>query len=102
MFLDTRIVGMVAPGARLAEVGSDGRCSSHLRVQGKQRLLRTSKSAGSLAVGGKGLVDHQPVGGLAFLTQSKEASVSTSTVTSKGQITLPRDVRQALGLDAGD
>ena len=26
----------------------------------------------------------------------------TSTVTSKGQITLPRDVRQALGLDAGD
>lgn len=28
--------------------------------------------------------------------------MSTSTVTSKGQITLPRDVRQALGLDAGD
>mgnify|MGYP001818457328 FL=1 len=26
----------------------------------------------------------------------------TSTVTSKGQITLPRDVRQTLGLDAGD
>jgi len=26
----------------------------------------------------------------------------TSTITSKGQITLPRDVRQALGLDAGD
>ena len=26
----------------------------------------------------------------------------TSTVTSKGQITLPRNVRQALGLDAGD
>ena len=26
----------------------------------------------------------------------------TSTVTSKGQITLPRDVRQALGLDLGD
>ena len=25
-----------------------------------------------------------------------------STVTSKGQITLPRDVRQALGLGAGD
>jgi len=28
--------------------------------------------------------------------------VPTSTVTTKGQITLPRDVRQALGLDAGD
>ncbi len=28
--------------------------------------------------------------------------MSTSTVTSKGQITLPRDVRRALGLDAGD
>ena len=28
--------------------------------------------------------------------------MSTSTVTSKGQITLPRDVRQALGLDVGD
>jgi len=28
--------------------------------------------------------------------------VPTSTVTSKGQITLPRDVRRALGLDAGD
>ncbi|MEX2480582.1 MAG: AbrB/MazE/SpoVT family DNA-binding domain-containing protein [Gammaproteobacteria bacterium] len=28
--------------------------------------------------------------------------MSTSTVTSKGQITLPRDVRQALGLGAGD
>jgi antitoxin PrlF len=26
----------------------------------------------------------------------------TSRVTSKGQITLPRDVRQALGLGAGD
>jgi AbrB family looped-hinge helix DNA binding protein len=26
----------------------------------------------------------------------------TSTVTSKGQITLPRDIRRALGLDAGD
>ena len=28
--------------------------------------------------------------------------MSTSTVTTKGQITLPRDVRQALGLGAGD
>jgi antitoxin PrlF len=28
--------------------------------------------------------------------------VSTSTVTTKGQITLPRDVRRALGLEAGD
>ena len=28
--------------------------------------------------------------------------MATSTVTSKGQITLPRDVRQALGLGAGD
>lgn len=28
--------------------------------------------------------------------------MSTSTVTSKGQITLPRDVRQALGLGVGD
>ncbi len=28
--------------------------------------------------------------------------MATSTVTSKGQITLPRDVRRALGLDAGD
>lgn len=28
--------------------------------------------------------------------------MATSTVTSKGQITLPRDVRQALGLHAGD
>jgi AbrB family looped-hinge helix DNA binding protein len=28
--------------------------------------------------------------------------MATSTVTSKGQITLPRQVRQALGLSAGD
>ncbi len=28
--------------------------------------------------------------------------MSTSTVTSKGQITLPRDVRQRLGLEVGD
>jgi AbrB family looped-hinge helix DNA binding protein len=28
--------------------------------------------------------------------------MSTSTLTSKGQITLPRDVRQALGLGVGD
>jgi antitoxin PrlF len=28
--------------------------------------------------------------------------VSTSTVTSKGQITIPRDVRVALDLSAGD
>ena len=26
----------------------------------------------------------------------------TATITSKGQITIPVDVRQALGLDAGD
>ena len=26
----------------------------------------------------------------------------TSTITTKGQITLPREVRRALGLDAGD
>lgn len=28
--------------------------------------------------------------------------MATSTVTSKGQITLPREVREALGLCAGD
>ena len=28
--------------------------------------------------------------------------MTTSTVTTKGQITLPRDVRKALALDAGD
>jgi len=28
--------------------------------------------------------------------------MSTATVTSKGQITIPLDVRQRLGLDAGD
>lgn len=28
--------------------------------------------------------------------------MSTSKITSKGQITLPRDVRQALGLAVGD
>ena len=28
--------------------------------------------------------------------------MSTSTVTTKGQITLPREVRRALRLDAGD
>lgn len=28
--------------------------------------------------------------------------MATSTLTSKGQITLPRDVRQALGLAPGD
>jgi antitoxin PrlF len=28
--------------------------------------------------------------------------MATSTVTSKGQITLPRSVRHALGLNAGD
>jgi antitoxin PrlF len=29
-------------------------------------------------------------------------TMATSTLTSKGQITLPRDVRQSLGLEAGD
>lgn len=28
--------------------------------------------------------------------------MSTSTVTSKGQITIPRDVRKALGIESGD
>jgi len=28
--------------------------------------------------------------------------MSTSTVTSKGQITIPRDVRMALGIESGD
>ena len=28
--------------------------------------------------------------------------MSTATVTSKGQITLPKDVRESMGLDAGD
>lgn len=28
--------------------------------------------------------------------------MTTATLTSKGQLTLPRDVRQRLGLDSGD
>jgi AbrB family looped-hinge helix DNA binding protein len=28
--------------------------------------------------------------------------MSTSTVTSKGQITIPRDVRKVLGIESGD
>jgi antitoxin PrlF len=28
--------------------------------------------------------------------------MSTATITSKGQITIPADVRRALGVDAGD
>jgi len=37
-----------------------------------------------------------------ILTSRKESSVSTATLTSKGQITLPQAVRQALGVEAGD
>lgn len=32
----------------------------------------------------------------------KEGALSSATVTSKGQITIPRDVRERLGLEAGD
>ena len=32
----------------------------------------------------------------------KGDSMPTATLTSKGQITLPREVRSALGLDSGD
>ena len=39
---------------------------------------------------------------LEFLTKCKESWVPTSTLTSKGQITLPREVRAALGLAVGD
>jgi antitoxin PrlF len=37
-----------------------------------------------------------------ILTNRKECRVSTATLTSKGQITLPQAVRQALGVEAGD
>jgi antitoxin PrlF len=33
---------------------------------------------------------------------SQELAMSTATVTSKGQITIPADVRQALQVEAGD
>jgi antitoxin PrlF len=32
----------------------------------------------------------------------ERTSVTTATVTSKGQITIPKPVRTALGVDAGD
>jgi AbrB family looped-hinge helix DNA binding protein len=38
----------------------------------------------------------------AILTSSKEAPMSTSTITSKGQITLPKNVREHLGVREGD
>jgi antitoxin PrlF len=37
-----------------------------------------------------------------FKVRRKGRSMFTATITSKGQITIPVDVRQALGLDAGD
>jgi antitoxin PrlF len=36
------------------------------------------------------------------LLEIRTRSMATSTVTSKGQITLPRSVRHSLGLNAGD
>ncbi len=41
-------------------------------------------------------------GEIKFLSECKEACVPTSTLTSKGQITLPVEVRRALDLNAGD
>lgn len=38
----------------------------------------------------------------AILTLRKESAMSTSTLTSKGQITLPKDVRSHLRLTEGD
>lgn len=29
-------------------------------------------------------------------------TMSTATITSKGQVTIPKDVREGLGVDAGD
>jgi antitoxin PrlF len=37
-----------------------------------------------------------------ILTKRKESTLATATLTSKGQITLPQAVRQALGVEAGD
>lgn len=39
---------------------------------------------------------------LRFLTYRKDEPMPTSTLTSKGQITLPQAVRQAMGLETGD
>jgi antitoxin PrlF len=37
-----------------------------------------------------------------ILTAGKEVSMSSATLTSKGQITVPKDIRTALRLDPGD
>jgi AbrB family looped-hinge helix DNA binding protein len=42
------------------------------------------------------------VGQLSSLPTVRNAPMSTATLTSKGQITLPQAVRQALGVEAGD
>jgi AbrB family looped-hinge helix DNA binding protein len=38
----------------------------------------------------------------AILAQSKEVAVPTSTLTSKGQVTIPQRIRERLGLKVGD
>ena len=37
-----------------------------------------------------------------YSQQCKESAMSEATVTSKGQVTIPADIRKALGLGAGE
>ena len=40
--------------------------------------------------------------GLVYFLSKEEHAMSTATITSKGQVTIPSDVRQRLGLASGD
>ena len=49
-----------------------------------------------------GLLSLYPYINVRILTISRISAMSTATMTSKGQVTIPVEVRQRMGLDTGD
>jgi antitoxin PrlF len=79
-----------APGA----LRNDGSARETIDFQAFSRYAREFRG---------GSTTHLKIVGMIYsLHQSKEIIMASATLTSKGQVTLPKSVRERLGIEAGD